>query len=125
MLVSTMFLGCLSQQAHERAMEELEMASQKLTIVRVPEVALELISQLNYDVVLIDIDLPTTNGLELYGNMKKVNPSISAILICNNDDSSIKLAEESVRQKAYTYLLKPLESEEAKEEASNNEAEEG
>lgn len=55
----------------------------KLTFAENAEKALELLKTGNYEVVLVDKGLPDINGLAISKEIKKINPSISVILMIN------------------------------------------
>jgi len=82
---------------------------QKLTIVRSSLEAMELVRQLNFDVALIDAELPSGNGLDCYLALRKISPTITAIMVSTSDRNLLGLAEEAVRRTAYTVVTKPLQ----------------
>ena len=79
-----------------------------VTTTSSPHDALELAEQIHFDIVLIDVQLPAMNGLELYLAIKKVTPSSVAIMISGMESEFERLAREAVRQTAYTLIHKPL-----------------
>lgn len=74
-----------------------------------PHDALELAEQIHFDIVMIDAQLPAMNGLELYLAIKKVTPSSVAIMISGLEEEFERLAQEAVKQTAYTIVHKPLD----------------
>lgn len=74
-----------------------------------PHDALELAEQIHFDIVLIDAQLPTMNGLELYLAIKKISPNSVAIMVSSTEEEFESLAQEAVRQMAYTIVHKPLD----------------
>lgn len=76
-----------------------------------PHDALELVEQIHFDIVLIDVQLSTMNGLELYLAIKKISPSSVAIMISGMEEKSESLAKEAVRQTAYTIVHRPVDME--------------
>jgi two-component system response regulator HydG len=74
-----------------------------------PYDALELAEQIHFDIVLIDMKLPTMNGLEFYLALKKVAPNSVAVMLCETEAASEDLAREAVRKTAYTLVHKPLD----------------
>jgi len=89
----------------------LRAVTEKLTVVRSSNEAVELVRQLNFDVVLIDAELPTSNGLDCYLALRVINPKITAVMVSRSDRELIELAEEAVRRTAYTVITKPLHPE--------------
>jgi len=73
----------------------------------------ELFSRKSYPIVLCDILLPDTNGLELMGTIKDINPDTFVILFTGH--ASVDLAKEAIRQGAYDFITKPFTSSEIME----------
>ncbi|MCK5036471.1 MAG: response regulator [Candidatus Sabulitectum sp.] len=61
-----------------------------------------------YPIVLCDILLPDTNGLELMSEIKKMNPDTFVILFTGH--ASVDLAKEAIRQGAFDFITKPFTS---------------
>jgi len=80
----------------------------RITIVDSAQTALELLAQIQYDVVLIDVHLPEMNGLDFYLALRKVTPTAIAIMIANMEAEAEALAREAVRNTAYTFIHKPI-----------------
>jgi DNA-binding NtrC family response regulator len=75
------------------------------------EEAIDLVKENNYDLILIDIKLPTINGLETYLRIKEINPQIIAIFITGFRHEVDDIVQDAVRNNAYTCLYKPLDME--------------
>ncbi len=71
--------------------------------------ALELIEQIRFDLVFVDVALPAMNGLDLYLAIKKITPTAVAVMIAGIDAEFEGLAQEAVRRNAYTVVRKPLD----------------
>ncbi len=80
-----------------------------VTVARSPHDALELIEQIRFDIVLIDVALPSMTGLDLYLAIKRVTPSAVAIMISGREEEFLSIARAAVQQTAYTFLTKPLD----------------
>lgn len=63
-----------------------------------------------YPIVLCDILLPDTNGLELMSEIRDMNPDTFVILFTGH--ASVDLAKEAIRQGAYDFITKPFSSNE-------------
>ncbi len=63
-----------------------------------------------YPIVLCDVLLPDTNGLELMSEIKEMNPDTFVILFTGH--ASVDLAKEAIRQGAYDFITKPFTSNE-------------
>ena len=66
----------------------------------------------DFDVIFIDMKLPTINGLETYLAIKEVNPEAVAVMMTGYRQEIADLVEEALDNNAYTCLYKPLDGEE-------------
>jgi DNA-binding NtrC family response regulator len=71
--------------------------------------ALELVEQIHFDLIFLDVDLPAMNGLELYLAIKKSTPSSVAIMIAGMEQEFERIARKAVSRNAYTIIRKPLD----------------
>jgi DNA-binding NtrC family response regulator len=71
--------------------------------------ALEMISQLNPDLVILDINLPGMDGLSVLAETTQLNHSPLVIVITAY--GSEKIAVEAMKRGAYDYIAKPFEIE--------------
>jgi signal transduction histidine kinase len=80
--------------------------SQEFTLVHVKRLgeALQELSQCNYDVILLDLTLPDSQGLSSLPPLISQAPSIPIVVLTNTNDE--ELAIEAVRQGAQDYLVK-------------------
>ncbi len=70
---------------------------------------LELIEQLKPDIVIVDISLKTTNGIELVKQLKTSKPDLPALVMSMHDE--ILYAERALRAGARGYIMKQEASE--------------
>ncbi len=87
----------------------LESQGYHVTVTHTAHDALELVEQIKFDIVFIDVSLPAMNGLDLYLAIKKITPTAVAIMITGMEEEFERLAMEAVRQTAYTMIRKPLD----------------
>ena len=87
----------------------LKQQGYRVTVTRSPHDALELVEQIRFDLIFVDVNLPAMNGLELYLAIKKISPMAVAIMITGMDAEFEALAREAVRRNAYTLVRKPLD----------------
>jgi len=59
------------------------------------------------DVILLDVQLPETSGLELFESIRRIDQRLPVIFITGTDDSSSAI--EAMSKGAYEYVLKPLD----------------
>ena len=68
---------------------------------------LQLLQKSQPDLILLDIDMPVMNGLEVQAEMNRLGITIPVIIITGH--SSMKTAVLTIRSGAYDYLAKPLD----------------
>jgi len=72
--------------------------------------ALQLLQENHFDLVITDLVMEDTDGLQVLKNAKELNAETMVIILTGYGD--MKSAIEALRQQADDYLLKPCESEE-------------
>jgi len=88
---------------------ELTEQGYRVTVTASPHDALELVEQIRFDLIFLDVNLPAMNGLELYLAIKEITPGSVAIMITGMEEEFEKLAREAVKRNAYTIIRKPLD----------------
>ena len=73
------------------------------------EEAIAMAQERAYDIIFIDMKLPTINGLETYLAIRQSNPEVVAIVMTAHRQEMSDLVEEALHSSAYTCLYKPLE----------------
>jgi DNA-binding NtrC family response regulator len=76
------------------------------------EEALKRIDEGNYDVVLLDIMMPSIDGLEVLQRIKETHPDIEVVMVTGL--SQIETAVRSMKLGAFDYLPKPFDPDELK-----------
>jgi DNA-binding NtrC family response regulator len=82
----------------------------KATAVDSAEEALEVVEQSAIDIVLTDLKLPGTSGLELLKNIHEMHPQIAVIVLTQY--GTIDSAIEATKTVALDYVTKPFRIEE-------------
>ncbi|MDD5338311.1 MAG: ATP-binding protein [Dehalococcoidales bacterium] len=85
----------------------LEKKGFKVNAVSTGKEAMALLNDNFYNVAILDISLPDTEGTELLSQMVELHPEIIAIMLTGH--SSVKNAVLSLNSGAFSYLEKPLD----------------
>jgi putative two-component system response regulator len=72
--------------------------------------AAKLLAPGNFDLILTDIHMPGTSGIELLSDVHQSHPEIATLMISGANDES--LAEKALSLGAYGYIIKPFRSNE-------------
>lgn len=73
------------------------------------EVAFDLISKLEPDIILLDINMPFLNGLNLLEKLSELNKDFIIIIISGYDEFSY--AQKALEYNVFDYVLKPVSKE--------------
>ncbi len=95
----------------EMMREVLKRRGYRVTSVYSAYDALELLAQLRFDIIFIDVRLSAMNGLECYLAIKRLSPTAIAIMLSDGEEAGLRVAHEAVRHAAYALLEKPLDVE--------------
>ena len=68
--------------------------------------ALELIKKTQYDVILLDENMPGINGIQTLKLIKKINQNLKVIMITKSEEENIM--EEAIGKEISDYLIKPV-----------------
>jgi two-component system response regulator HydG len=71
--------------------------------------AIKMAKQTQYDILFIDMKLPTINGLETYLAIRKLNPKAVAIMMTAYREETQELVQEAIAKSAITCLYKPFD----------------
>jgi DNA-binding NtrC family response regulator len=69
--------------------------------------ALGSILRVRPDVVMLDINMPRMNGVEVLKDIKQIDDSIAVIMVTANEQ--VAMAAESLRNGAFGYVPKPFD----------------
>ncbi len=84
-------------------------AGYRVGIAHTGEEAIAMAREKAYDIIFIDVKLPTINGLETYLGIRGVNPEVVAVMMTAYHQEVAELVEEALKNDAYTCLYKPLD----------------
>ena len=66
----------------------------------------EVITKHHFDIIILDIQLPDGNGMELLIRFREAIPEVEVILITGYGD--VDTAVEAMKMSAYDYITKPF-----------------
>jgi DNA-binding NtrC family response regulator len=89
----------------------LMMKGHRVGVATNGEEAISMAQGNNYDVIFIDMKLPTINGLLTYRALKKVHPGIIAVVMTAYREETTPLIERALAESAYSVLFKPFDME--------------
>ncbi|MBA3018285.1 MAG: response regulator [Proteobacteria bacterium] len=81
----------------------------KVTITNNPLEVPELIKEGVYDLLITDLKMPGMDGIELMGEVRKLDKYIPVLIITAY--GSPELAEKAINKGAYDYITKPFRKE--------------
>ena len=87
--------------------ERLELAGYTVTACYDVEQALKEVQAEEYDVAVIDLIMPDTDGITAMHRIKIIRPLMECIVL--SGQGTLKLAVESMKQGAFDFLEKPCE----------------
>ena len=110
--VSPMHLLLVDDDAHIREVcrSVAEECGMKVTDVSTAEEALELMEMASVDILLTDLRLPGTSGLELLRRVTQIYPDMAVVMLTQY--GTIDSAVEATRMGAADYVTKPFRVEE-------------
>jgi two-component system response regulator HydG len=74
--------------------------------------AIEMARENIFDIMLIDLKLPSLNGLETYLAIRDIRPNVVAIIISGYLQTMSDLARQAQQESAYACLEKPIDMDE-------------
>jgi DNA-binding NtrC family response regulator len=86
----------------------LEKKGYSVAIAMDGETAIEQAKKFKYDIILIDLKLPSINGLETYLAIREIDKDVVAIMMTAFRDEMADLIQAGLKNDVYTCLYKPL-----------------
>src|SRR5947199_2126750 len=90
--------------------KELSRRNYDVSIANDGQSAFESCQKVDYDVVVMDMMMPSMNGLQALKTLKQSQPSPEIIMLTGN--ATVETAIEAMKAGAYDYLTKPCKIEE-------------
>jgi DNA-binding NtrC family response regulator len=76
------------------------------------QTAIDLCRKIKFDLIITDLIMPGTNGLEVLREARKIDPDVLVILITGF--ASLETAVQAIREGAYDYITKPFKLDQIK-----------
>ena len=89
---------------------DLEINGYRVSRAASGEIAVDLLGKMDFDLVITDLIMETTDGIQVLKKAKDLNSEIQVIILTGYGD--IDSALKAMRNQADDYLLKPCESQE-------------
>jgi len=87
----------------------LEDRGYRVTVAHDGNMAIEKAQKNNFDIMLLDLKLPVLNGLETYLSIHEFRANVVAIMITGYRQEMSELAQQALKESAYTCLEKPVD----------------
>lgn len=91
----------------------LEEKGYSVTTCATGEEAISLARMRPQDIIFIDMKLPILNGLEVFSEIKKINPKAVAVIMTAYRQEMDELVKQALKKGAYACLYKPFDMDEA------------
>jgi DNA-binding NtrC family response regulator len=89
--------------------ERLTLRHYHVTTSYTGQDAIEKITHFNYDIVILDVQMPGMDGIDVLKEIKKLKPLTEVIMLTGN--ATVESAIEGMKLGAFDYLMKPCETE--------------
>lgn len=73
------------------------------------EMAVRMVRENKFDIILLDMRLPDMNGLEVYKTIRDVRKDIVVIIITGHMEEMKDFVEQTLKINAYAFMEKPLD----------------
>ncbi len=87
----------------------LELEDYRVEVAGNGDIGLEKLSELDIDLVLLDVVMPGRNGLEVLADIRKNHPDVAVVMMSGN--ATIEVAVQAAKAGAHDFVEKPLSSE--------------
>jgi DNA-binding NtrC family response regulator len=96
------------EQFAESLAERLTIRDYYVSVVFTGQGALDAVSQTNFDVVILDVQLPDLNGIEVLKKLKDIKPLTEVVMLSGH--AQVENAIEGMKAGAFDFLVKPADS---------------
>lgn len=96
------------EQFADSLAERLRMRDYHVTVALTGGDAVKAVDKTNFDVVILDVQLPDLNGVEVLKKIKQAKPLTEVVMLSGH--AEVETAIEGMRAGAFDFLLKPADS---------------
>jgi YesN/AraC family two-component response regulator len=96
---------------------DLEINGYQVTRAASGEIAVDLLEKMDFDLVITDLVMETTDGIQVLKKAKEIDPETQVIILTGYGD--LDSAIKAMRNQADDYLLKPCEPQEMRFRVKN------
>jgi DNA-binding NtrC family response regulator len=108
--VKTRILIVDDEKAFSEALaERLVIRDYDVSICNLGSDAVEKIKKYNFDVVILDVQMPGVDGIDVLREIKRIKPLTEVLMLTGH--ATVETAIEGMKLGANDYLLKPCETE--------------
>jgi len=94
----------------ETLIKRMKKRNIKASGVKNGEEALDFLAENQADVIVLDVRMPTMDGIQTLQEIKKRNPLIEVIMLTGH--ACLEVAREGMEIGAFDYLIKPIDIDE-------------
>ncbi len=84
-----------------------ELENTNITVTPSPLKALDMVSGISFDLILMDVRMPEMSGMELLEQVKAADPKVTVIMMTAY--GNIETAVQSIKMGAYDFITKPFD----------------
>jgi DNA-binding NtrC family response regulator len=90
--------------------ERLQLRDINVTIAFSGDEAINLVKENDFDVIVLDVQMPGKNGVETLKEIKKIDQLSQVIMLTGH--ATVKTAIQGMKNGAFDYLMKPTDTDE-------------
>jgi len=94
----------------ESLAERLQIRDFNVTTALSGDEALKLVKENDFDVIVLDVQMPVKDGVETLKEIKNIEQLSQVIMLTGH--ATVKTAIEGMKNGAYDYLMKPTDTDE-------------
>jgi DNA-binding NtrC family response regulator len=93
----------------ETLAKRLEMRDFAVTTVSSGDAAIEIAEKINFDVIILDVQMPEINGIDALKKIKERTPLTPVIMLTG--EATVENAIQGMKLGAFDFLIKPTDTE--------------